>query len=212
MIEIIPAILATTKEEFDQMMQKAEPHASLVHIDISDGIFVNSKTVGLEEIKANSSHSKLSVHLMVQNPETVLAGWLELPNLQSIIFHIEATDKTSEIIDTIRSADKQVGIAINPETGIEFLEPFVTKIDQVQFMTVHPGNYGGEFVEKVIEKIREFHKQYSGVKIAVDGSIHKETAQIAVDAGAEVLIVGSHMFSEGRDIKQTIIELHDYLK
>ena len=86
MIEIIPAILATTKNKLDQMMQKAEPYAPLVHIDISDGIFVNSKTVGLEEIKANSSHSKLSVHLMVQNPEVVLAGWLELPNLQSIIF------------------------------------------------------------------------------------------------------------------------------
>ncbi|MEK7217810.1 MAG: hypothetical protein AAB374_00935 [Patescibacteria group bacterium] len=207
MIEIVPAILATTKEEFSEMVKEVEPYVSLVHVDISDGIFVDSKTISLEEIRDSSSRLKLSAHLMVQQPETVIAGWLKLPNLQSVIFQIEATGKTAEIIDTIHNSGKKVGLAINPETNIESLEPFVSKIDQVQFMTVHPGNYGGEFVEGAIEKIVEFHKMYPTVKIAVDGSIHKETAQMAVRAGAEILILGSHIFSEGRDIGEAIKEL-----
>src|SRR3989338_6734383 len=160
MIEIIKAILATTKEEFAEMIKKVEPYVSLVHIDISDGVFVNSKTIGLEEIKASSSRLKISAHLMVEKPETIIASWLELPNLESVIFQVEATDKTAEIIYSVHNAGKQVGLAINPETGIESLEPFAMKVDQVQFMTVHPGNYGGEFVEGVVEKIAEFHKQY----------------------------------------------------
>src|SRR3989344_6948978 len=118
MIEILPAILATTKEEFAEMIKKVEPYVSLVHIDISDGVFVSSKTIGLEEIKASSSRLKLSVHLMVEKPETVLAGWLELPNLKTIIFQVEATDQIAEIIETIHRAGKQVGLVINPETGI----------------------------------------------------------------------------------------------
>jgi len=207
MIEIIPAILATTKEEFAEMIKKVEPYVSLVHIDISDGVFVNSKTIGLEEIKDSSSRLKLSVHLMVEKPETVLAGWLELPNLKTIIFQIEATDKTAEIIDSVHNAGKQVGLAVNPETSIESLESFAMKVDQVQFMTVHPGNYGGEFVEGVVGKIIEFHKRYPFTRIAVDGSIHKETARMAVDAGAEILILGTHIFSEGRNIGEAIEEI-----
>lgn len=217
MIEIIPSILATTKEELMQMIQKAEPFVSLVHIDISDGIFVNSKTIGLEEIKASSTDLKLGVHLMVENPENIVAGWLELPNLENIIFQIEAANpalvhkagvnKTQEIIDTINKAGKKAGIAINPETGLDALEPFIASIDQVQFMTVHPGNYGGEFVEGVVEKIKEFHQRHPTVRIAVDGSIHKETARTVLGAGAETLILGSHIFSEGRDMGEVIEEL-----
>ena len=74
-------------------------------------------------------------------------------------------------------------------------------------MTVHPGNYGGEFVEGVVEKIVEFHKRYPAVKIAVDGSIHETTARLAVNAGAEILILGSHIFSEGRNVGEAITEL-----
>jgi ribulose-phosphate 3-epimerase len=217
MIEIIPSILATTREELKDMIEKVESTTSLVHLDIADGIFVNSKTIGLEEIKSISTNLKFSVHLMVERPVVHASLWLGVPNVESIIFHIETTNptlvhndgvnKTQEIIDTVRSAGKKVGIALNPETGLETIESFGGSVDMVQFMTVHPGNYGGEFVEGVLGKVSDFHNRHPGLKIAVDGSIHRETARMAIEAGAEILIMGSHVFSDGRDIGEAINEL-----
>lgn len=208
MREIIPSILTKDISEFNEMVKKIESHSSIFHLDISDGVFVNSKTVSLQDVKDSIPSSlNFDVHLMVQQPELVIASWLELPNLHNLIFHIEATDKTMEIIDTVHTAGKQAFIAINPETAIESLDLFAGKADGVQFMTVHPGNYGGEFIESVLDKIKNFHERHSVVKIAVDGAIHVETAKKVINVGAETLVLGSHIFSEGRDIGEVITEL-----
>jgi ribulose-phosphate 3-epimerase len=219
MIEIIPSILAKTSEELVTMIKKIEPFVSLVHLDIADGIFVDSKTVGLEEVKKISTPLRFSVHLMVNEPQYILNEWLELSNLDNIIFHINNDDldlvhndgvnKNKEIIDTVHKAGKKIGVAINPEVPIGVLESLVTSVDQVQFMTVHPGNYGGDFVEGVIEKIKDFHRLYPDVRISVDGSIHKEIARTVIDAGASTIVLGSHIFSEGRDIGEAINELRN---
>ncbi|MEK9157575.1 MAG: hypothetical protein AAB638_00080 [Patescibacteria group bacterium] len=208
MIEIIPSVLAKTKEELNELVQKMGLYSGVIHLDISDGVFVNSRTIGLEEFK-NSFNNSMDVHLMVQNPESAISDWLGLSNLRSIIFHIEATDKAEEIINTVHNADKLVGVAINPETEIEALDSIVGSIDYVHFMTVHPGNYGGEFVESVLGKIEVLKNKYPEAKVSVDGSIHNEIAQLVVNAGAEIIILGSHIFSEGRNVDEAINELKE---
>lgn len=200
MIEIIPAILATTKEEFDQMVLKIKPFVSMVQIDVSDGVFTKTKFVGPEIVSTMPADLGIDLHLMVKNPEAVLPAWLSLPQVKRITFHIEATDKTQKIIDTVHNVGRKVGIALNPETETEKIEPFLNKIDLVLFMAVHPGQYGAEFQPAVLDKIAAFHTKYPEVVIAIDGGTSPERVQAMMKAGVSIFISGGYiMNSENPD-------------
>lgn len=183
-----------------------EPYANSVHLDIADGIFVPNITIpGFEETETVETDLKIGVHLMVSKPENHIVRWLRTP-AESFVFHIEATQKAQEVIDTIKEADKSVGIAINPQTPTDRIEPFVDYIDFVHFMTVEPGFYGGEFVESVLDKISDFHYFYPDKPIKVDGGVNPETAPKLVKAGASILIAGSYIW-ESKDIEMAINQL-----
>ena len=130
-----------------------------------------------------------------------------MPQISEIIFHLEATSKPEDVIRTIKRGNKLAGLALNPDTTIEGHYSLLEKVDLVQFMTVHPGQYGAEFVEGVLEKISSFHSQYPNVKIIVDGAMHSETYRKVIAVGASGIVVGGHIFSEGRDIGEAINEL-----
>jgi ribulose-phosphate 3-epimerase len=194
MTEIVPSILATTADEFQTQLKKLQGLPQ-IHIDIGDGQFVETKTVGFSEINSADLPAQVHVHLMIQKPEEAIDEWLKLPNLLSITFHIEATDKTTEIVNTIRAAGKFAGLALNPETAIERIESFVSSVSFVQFMTVHPGHYGSEFQPEVLEKIKTFRAKHPDTMIAVDGGVNPATAQGLVAAGANILVVGSYIMN-----------------
>src|SRR3989338_9378394 len=187
-MEIIPAVLAKTESELAEIKNKLGSYSGPLHIDIADGQFVPTLTVGREEIEKYFPKQILDVHLMVANPADVIPLWLDMPNVRTIIFHIEATDKAPEIIDTIHQAGKKVGIAINPETEAPEL-----KADVVHFMAVHPGNYGGEFIESVVGKITDFHTRHPGVFISADGGVTPKNVSILEKAGVSVCIAGSYI-------------------
>ena len=128
-LEIIPSVLAKNEEELAEIKKKLEWYSGPLHIDIADGQFVSTVTVGREEIEKSFPKQLLDVHLMVANPAEVIPLWLDMPNVRTIIFHIEATDKATEIIDTIHQAGKKVGVAINPQTHTAKLEPWLGKMD-----------------------------------------------------------------------------------
>lgn len=171
-----------------------EPYVERVHLDIADGIFVPNMTIaGFEEIEDVETDLKIAVHLMVSKPENHIVRWLETP-VDQFIFHIEATDKAQEVIDKIKEAEKAVGIAINPQTPVRAIEPFIDQVDLVHFMTVEPGFYGSEFAESVLPKISDFHFYYPDKPIQVDGGVDLETAPKLIEAGATLLIAGSYIF------------------
>lgn len=192
-MEIIPAVLAKTTQELADIKNKLEWYSGPLHIDIGDGQLVSTVTVGREEISQAFPNRPLQLHLMVDEPENVVSLWLDMPNLQSIIFHIEATDKASEIIDTIHQAGKRSSVAIKPETDIELLEPLIGKANFFHFMTVDPGNYGGQFQERVIQKISDFRNHHAEVAVSVDGGVTPENAKMLIEAGAMNLVVGSYI-------------------
>jgi len=208
MIKIIPAILAKTYDEFESMVRKIEPYTNLVHLDVADGEFVPNKTIsGYEELKKLNTNLNFEVHLMVKNPEANLSQWLETKASRYLI-HWESTQEYDTVINQFGVNGKEFGFVFNPQTDWSALEPYIDRIDLVQFMTVDPGFYGSPFLPDVLEKVRNFHSQYPSKKIQVDGGIHSSTIQLVAEAGAGSAVLGSHIFSEGKDIGEAMKELN----
>lgn len=206
MAEIIPSILVKTGEELAEKIIAIEPHFERAHLDIADGIFVPNMTIlGFEEMEELDTNLKIEVHLMVSKPENHIVRWLETP-ADKFIFHTEATAQAQKVIDAVKEADKQIGIALNPGTPAARIESFIDQIDFIHFMTVEPGFYGGKFIEAVVDKIKEFHFLYPDKPIEVDGGVTPETVMKLVDAGVTALVVGSYFWESG-DIERALSEL-----
>ena len=208
MVKIIPSILATTEEEFVRLLKMIEPHTDRIHLDIGDGDFVPTKTIsGYEQLIKIETKVKFDVHLMVSKPEDQMYFWYKT-KADRFLIHTETDHGHLNLINQIHSNSRKVGLVLNPETQVEKIKDLVDSIDFVQFMTVHPGNYGGEFVESVVGKILDFHGQYPNVPIMVDGAIHTETARMVVAVGASIMVVGTHILNEGNDVGKAIEELN----
>ncbi len=193
MVDIVPAILTDSSLKFKELVRKLEPYTDRIHLDIADGIFVPNKTVaGYEELKEIKLTIKFDVHLMVAKPQDYLEKWFNA-QVDRFIVNAESEGDLGKIIKNIKEHDRKVGIALNPETGFEKIESYLHDIDLVQFMTVHPGFQGGEFVSEVVDKIVSFHRKYPDIMIMCDGGITPETAPRLVKAGASVLVSGSYI-------------------
>lgn len=191
-MNIIPSILVKTKQELVEKVKLLEPHFELAHLDIEDGIFVPNTTISsLGDLETTL---QFRVHLMVSKPENHITKWSD-PSVSGITFHVEATKKHVEVIDAIRALECEVGIAVNPKTPHSAIADYVNLVDYVQFMTVEPGFYGGEFLPEVIEKIADFHYYYPDMRIVVDGGITPENIEKLKEAGAIEFVVGSHLDS-----------------
>ncbi len=233
MIEVIPAILTDSSLKFKELLLKLEPYTTRVHVDIADGVFVPNTTIkGYDEIKEIESAVKFDVHLMVQRPQDNLKEWF-YTHADRFIVHVESETDIGDVVKKLKEHKRKVGLALNPETSIEKIEPYLPRtsrskasgkpvnsyvsrskasgdgIDFVQFLTVHPGFQGGEFVSGVLDKVREFHKKYPKIPIAVDGSMHVETAKLAVSAGASIIVVGGHILFENKGVEDSIRELKE---
>ncbi len=208
MIKIIPAILAKSYVEFEEMVRKIEPHADLVHLDIADGEFVPNKTIGgYEELMKIDTKLNFEIHLMINNPESQIGQWLRTKAIRYLI-HWESTAEIDTVISEFGVNGKEIGFVFNPQTDWSAIEPYIDRINLVQFMTVDPGFYGSLFLPEVLEKVRKFHAQYPSKRIQVDGGIHSSTIQAVIETGASSVVLGSHIFSEGRDIGEALKELN----
>lgn len=207
MAKIIPSILATTEEEFERLLRMLEPHVDRVHLDIGDGDFVPVKTIsGYEQLIKMETKVKFDVHLMVSRPEDQMYFWYKT-KADRFLIHAETDHGHLNLINQIHSNDRKVGLVLNPETQIDVIKEVIDNIDFVQFMTVHPGNYGGEFVESVASKILDFHGQYPNMPVMVDGGVNPETARHLVAVGASSLVVGSYIVNSD-NVGKAIEELN----
>ena len=172
-----------------------------IHIDIMDGKFVSNKTWTTSEVKKFTSYSTLplEVHLMVNNPSKYIEDYA-LMNTSIIIFHYEAVKDINEMINKVKLYGLKVGIAINPETNINVLIPYLNLIDEVLIMSVHPGKSGQSFIEESLEKISVLKNiilegNYKTI-ISVDGGINNETGLLCKDAGADELVSASYIHKD----------------
>lgn len=222
MVQIVPAVLATTLEEIAQKILIAKDITTEVQVDIVDGSFAAPPTWPYaESLLANTSvlppfvqseSMNIELDLMVDDPERTLATWMNM-GARRIIFHLESTLHMKDILETLQreygyekgfmTSSLAIGIAINVETRLELLEPYLDSIDFVQFMGIKRiGVQGQPFAKEVLPKIEVFRRKHPEMPIQVDGAVSFETAPALLRLGVQRIIVGSALFSTF-DIQQT---------
>jgi ribulose-phosphate 3-epimerase len=193
MIEIIPAIMTESDEEFVRLVHILErAGVKRVHLDVADGIFVPRRTIkGYEQLRRMTTDLVFDIHLMVSEPEQQCAAWCDIPHASRFLVHVESTKKFHDIHGHAREHGKELGASINPETNHKRLEDVLDDVDLVQFMSVHPGGQGRAFVPEVLDRVTEFHAAHPKVPIMIDGGVTPLTAASCVHAGATHLVAGS---------------------
>lgn len=202
MIQIIPAVLATSEQEYQADIKKLSLSRSLsegwVHIDFADNIFVQNLTIESEIIQKFPTKLRKEAHLMVSHPKEWTDKLLEA-GFERIIFHIESEDNIEETIAYIKSKGLEVGLAINNETTIEKLQPFVGIIDIILVMAIVPGFQGQPFIPEALDKVKAIKSKNWPVKIGVDGHVRDENAKEIVKSGVDFMIVGSYLLQGDPD-------------
>lgn len=179
-----------------------------LHIDVMDGIFVDNKTMDIDEMTLllRENIKPLDVHLMCSDLKKYIPLYADLLP-KYITFHLEATDNVNELIDFIHSYGIKCGISIRPETSVEELLPYLDKIDLVLVMSVKPGLGGQKFMMESIDKINKLRKLNKGnYKISVDGGINDETIKY-VDV--DIAVSGSYVCMSN-DFEEAIRNLRGY--
>jgi len=194
MKKIIPAILTKDIAELEQKLQMLQGITDWVQIDIADGKFVGNTTIGVKEISrvANTGNFLLEAHLMVENPVDYFEACKKV-NIKRVVFHVEAGDTKANLSEA-KKFDFEIGLAVNPETNVSEVLPYVQEVSVVLLMSVKPGFGGQDFMPEVVEKIQELKKLAPTIKIEVDGGINLENSKAVSEAGADYLIVGKGLF------------------
>lgn len=171
----------------------------LIHVDVMDGKFVENKTMPFREMKHISSYTnkRLDVHLMVENPSKYIPLYAEL-NVEVIYIHVEILEDLVKNFELIKNYSIKCGLAINPETKIQTLIPYLPYIDYILVMSVHPGKGGQVFITEVEDKITEIRKLLNSynlghILINVDGGVNDTTKDMCRDA--DILTSGSYVVS-----------------
>ena len=173
--------------------------ADLYHLDVMDGLFVKNQTVDytyLEQLKM-SAVLLFDVHLMVQYPTKVIKKYAKVgANILTIHYEAFANDKLFiKTLKKIKKLGMMAGIAIDLDTKVETIEPFLRYCDLVLVMTVKAGKGGQKFNEDALKKIKKIRKLYPNILIEADGGINAETGAKCVKAGADILVSGSYIFN-----------------
>jgi len=212
MIKIAPSILSADFSNLGEEIQNIEKAgADYIHIDVMDGSFVPNITIGNEVVKALRTKTQLpfDVHLMINNPDNHVKAFAEA-GADIITIHAEASIHLDRSLALIKSFDKKVGVSLVPSTHEDALDYILEKLDLILVMTVNPGFGGQKFLSSQLKKIENIRKKIekSGKKIEleVDGGINDQTARIAIEAGADVLVSGSYIFGN-KNYQQAIQNL-----
>ncbi len=199
-IKIAPSILAADFARLGEQVQAVEQAgADWIHIDVMDGRFVPNITMGPLVVAAlrRVTDLPLDVHLMIVEPERYVDAFAAA-GADSISVHLEASPNLHRTLQQIRQAGCRAGVAINPHSPASLLQEVLPMVDIVNVMTVNPGFGGQSFIPSMTGKIRQLRQmaQQVGrdVLIEVDGGINAESAPTAMQAGANVLILGSAVF------------------
>lgn len=199
---IAPSLMAADLLKIGQEIIAVESAgADWLHLDIMDGHFVPNVTFGPETVSQVKSITKLpiDVHLMV-NPAEPFIEMYAKAGADHISIHPESTPHIHRSLMLIKEFGLKAGVAINPGTTINVIEPVIELLDIVLIMSVNPGFYGQKFIHSVLPKVRALKelriKYQQHFQIVVDGGVNFENASEIVNAGADVLVAGNSVFKQ----------------
>ena len=177
-----------------------EAGCDLVHVDVMDGHFVPNLTIGPVVVSAvaKAATKPLDIHLMVENNSFFADLFLPLKP-KFLTFHIEEEKHPMRLIDHIRKNGVSPGIVLNPHTPVSAIEHIIDEVDMVLLMSVNPGFGGQKFMPVVLEKTRALRelieRKNAKCLIEVDGGVNGLNAPDLEEAGADILVAGSYIFS-----------------
>jgi ribulose-phosphate 3-epimerase len=200
-VHVAPSILSADFARLAQQVGEVlDAGARMIHVDVMDGHFVPPITVGPLVVAAlreqvQGAGAMLDVHLMIERPERHIPDFVRA-GADTITFHAEATPHVAYTAGLLREQGTGVGVAINPATPVGALAEMAGAIDMALCMTVNPGWGGQPFIAHSLEKIERVRAIVGGdVAVQVDGGIDPQTAPGCRQAGANVFVAGSAIFS-----------------
>jgi len=199
-VKLAPSLLSADFSRLrDEVKRIEDSGAEWVHLDIMDGHFVPSITIGPPVVKALRPHTGLfmDAHLMVSEPERHIASFVEA-GVNLLTVQAEATVHLDRVLRKIKEQGIKAGVALNPATAPAVLEYVWPLLDLVLVMSVNPGAGGQEFIPAVLPKIkavaREIEARELTAEVEVDGGVNRTNARQIAEAGATVLVAGSAVF------------------
>lgn len=190
-----------------------ESRAAMLHLDVMDGVFVPNISFGFPVIKAIGKYAvkPLDVHLMIVEPQNYI-GAVRDCGAELMNVHYEACTHLHRTVQAIKAAGMKAAVTLNPATPVSMLEDIIGDLDMILLMSVNPGFGGQAFIENTIAKTRRLVALREAAKsralIEIDGGVNATTAPLLAEAGADVLVAGSYVFSSP-DPKATIASLSD---
>ena len=198
-MQIAPSLLAA---DFANLAAAAAsvPSADWLHVDVMDNHFVPNLTMGLPVVESlvRAAAQPLDCHLMIEDPDRWAPDYAEA-GASSVTFHVEAVRAPVRLARTLRSQGARAGLALRPGTPVDPYEDLLPELDMILVMTVEPGFGGQAFLDVCLPKIartRALLDRYGGdVWLQVDGGVSAETIERCADAGADVFVAGSAVFT-----------------
>lgn len=197
MIEIAPSMLAADLMHLEEDLKDLKTFGiQTLHFDVMDAHFVPNLSFGpdfCKQVHKVFPDYFLDVHLMMDNPGQYIQKFVQA-GASAITVHAEVLEDATPVLNEIRACGVQCGLSVKPGTKIETIEKYLTVADRILIMTVEPGFGGQKLMEDQLQKIVWLRKNGFDKPIAVDGGVNMETCNKVIEAGADVLVMGTAFF------------------
>jgi ribulose-phosphate 3-epimerase len=209
--QFFPSILSADFSRLGEQIHEVEQAgADGIHLDIMDGHFVPNLTIGPVVVKTIRKTTRLPFwsHLMIENPDFFITPFHDAGS-DGILIHTENGKNVGSLIDRIHSLGMKAGIALNPETAVDVIRPYLNSIQRVLIMTVHPGFGGQVFLDGMLDKIVKARRFADAVPnppvIDIDGGVNLSNIRDVVHAGVDSVVAGSAIFDTASPA-ETLVE------
>jgi ribulose-phosphate 3-epimerase len=198
---VFPSILSTDFFNLQAKLDAFEKsRIDFIHLDIMDGHFVDTISFGPAMGKAIKGKYPFSLdaHLMVSNPAKMIPHFISA-GADWVSFHVETGDDCGELVARVKDSGRRAGLVLNPDTSLERVQPYLSRLDYVLLMSVFPGFGGQKFITATMERVRQLKQEIRGRQspclLQVDGGIALENIAALKDAGADLFVIGTHLFN-----------------